>query len=484
MAYILSQNNIRYTIDKILTETYGILFTKSGNELDFSEVSSVPSIYLNFSKPANSEIFIAFLINNTWCRITNTGGLVSFSTTMPDINLLRSNGNTPESLQAVSNFNIFTGKKVGLAIGLYTTDKVNAVPKIKIAFNVTYNTQRLSCTELSPVYDFEEPVTVNNISFSHDTNAGGSASLYARAVSSDGEQIDYTDINYLKGQRVSSIQFKAEYLVPEVGAASAKINNVDLIYSPAKALTSGVTSGEIISLTQNWFMNLSQVRMNVKHKKLINSQIKAQCALRNSPSIVTGEILGTGTGGRLVFGLSNTWGLKYDTIKLYYDNQRVYSDFEFNTQTGRITCTPPEGAIVSCDYACEWGKEIWQDMSLTSRYELDDIEISEFRLSTDENNKTVCAVKIILEMTEGKITGEILGTGSGISQTFRLSHRVNEGNIKIYSNGQALSNKNWYLLDDPQYVRIAAPRNAKITANYDWISETPEVYQFASVFGE
>jgi len=86
-------------------------------------------------------------------------------------------------------------------------------------------------------------------------------------------------------------------------------------------------------------------------------------------------------------------------------------------------------------------------------------------------------------MTEGKITNENLGKGTGISQTYKLTHHVKDGAIKIYSNGSALSTKNWYLLEDTQYVRISATNGASITASYDWISESPEVYQIAAVYG-
>lgn len=483
MAYITSQNNIRYALDNLQTETYGILFTKTGSELDFTGISSISGINLNFSKPGNSQIFIAFNISNTWCVLSSSGNIGIFSDTTPDINMLKTYGMTPEQLQAVTFWDNLVQKKVGLAIGLYTTDKNNAIPKIKLSFNVLYPSQLLTYSELSPVFDFEEPVTIADFSYQDETASGGSAVLYARADLSDGEKFSYTDLNNLKGKTITQLQYKADYHVPEIGAAYARINNVNMIYSLGSAKTSGVTSGEIISITQNWFMNISQVRMNVKHGKLINAKITAQCTFRREPSRVSGEILGTGNGGKITFALANSRGLKYDTIKLYYDNQRVYSDFEFNTQSGRVTCDAPQGSIVSCDYEYNWENETWHDMTLATRYELDDIEVSEFRLSTTEKNKSVSAVKVILEMTEGKITNEKLGKGTGISQTYKLTHHVKDGAIKIYSNGSALSTKNWYLLEDTQYVRISATNGASITASYDWISESPEVYQIAAVYG-
>ena len=491
MANIQAQNNIRYSIDNLVDSIEGLLLTKENSRLNFAGVSTVPSVDMDFSQPGKSKILIAFQIDsynsysNCWFYINSSGQPVFLSQSTLDIDALISNGNTPASLRSVDNFNVFAGKSVGIAIYLYTDDGVNSIPKISLAFNVTYSSQLLSTTKYSEAYKFENPVLVNSIVADKNENSGGTVSLTASAVKEDGTFINYTDPANLRGFRVSSVQFKADYYVPAIGSAYSRLNSVNFIYSQGSAVTSGVSSGEIVSITQNWFMNIQQVRMNIKHAKLINAKISAAVAFRTEPMRVSGEVIGYGSGARSVYNLANKSGIKYDTIKLYFDNQRVYSNYEFNTQAAHVICEAPDGVIVSCDYEYGWENETWLPMELSAIYELDDCERSEFRLilPDGQENKSVCAVKIILEMTEGRITRESIGKGKGVLTTYKLSHRVLDGNIQIFSNGSSLSNKNWYLTEDTQYVRIAAVNGAALTASYSWISETPEVYQMAAVFG-
>lgn len=87
-------------------------------------------------------------------------------------------------------------------------------------------------------------------------------------------------------------------------------------------------------------------------------------------------------------------------------------------------------------------------------------------------------------MTSGHINNEVLGTATGNARSYRLAKRVLDGKITITTNGNTLSTKNWRLLDDPQYISVAAPAGQTVRASYDWLSETPTVYQFAGVFAE
>ncbi len=480
--YVSNNDSIRYSVDTFNEAKSGVLISNPGSEIDFSAVSSVPSVNLYYEKPGNSEIYIAFKIANSWCKVNQNGTLLSISENNPDFDTLKNSANTPETLRQVQNFNIFSGKKIGVAIGLFSDDIDNSKPKIRLSFNTANSSQSLTRSELSSIYTFDTPILINNIDVSKSEQLGGTVDVTARAVLEDNTSIDYSDVMTLYGKKVKELQFKGFFKVPAIETAYSKINEVKCVYSTGNAITSGVTLGEIISVTQNWYMNLSQVRMNIRHAKLRQSSITAYAAFRNEPVYVTGEVLGSGSGGRKTFVLQNSTGLKYDTLKLYYDGVRVFSGFEFNTEAGRITCNAPLGVIVSCDYQYKWENEIWQEMTLHNRYDLDDYENSEFRLAISDENKKVCAVKVNLQMNEGNTYSENLGKGTGNIQTYVLKHKVKNGNIKIYANGSILASKNWYLMDDPQYVRIAANSGVNLTASYDWISETPEVYQIAAVF--
>jgi len=203
-----------------------------------------------------------------------------------------------------------------------------------------------------------------------------------------------------------------------------------------------------------------------------------------SLTLSRGETLGIGSGGRKTFQLAHTGGIKYDSFKLYYDNIQVFDTFELNCEVGRVTCEAPEGVIVSCDYAYGWDYEQWHQMTLTSRYAMEDYDQSEFRYSQTDNTKSMAAIKIVLGMTSGHITGEVIGNGAGTARSYKLSHRILDGKISLTANNATVNSKNWLLLDDPQYVSVAAGSGQVIRATYDWISESPVVYQFAAVFAE
>ena len=517
MANISTQNNIRFAIDNLSRDVYGILLTKAGSELDFSNVTSIPEIILDYYQPNLTEIYLAFFVNNSWCGITSSGWLDPFilgsessnifsmsdnnfsgsvgifgdningrQININDFDTLRVYGNTPTSLLEIENFDVLAGKKVGVAIGLYTMDFYTAIPKIKMGFKVKSSVDQFTTSEYSPVYDFEKSILLGNVSSNFDVSDNAEVKLFMRAISDENEEIEYTQPENLKGKRVNQIQFRADYSVQNINIDYANLLSAKLIYTPGKFITTENNSGEIVSITQNWYMDISQVRMTIKHKPLINSTIRAFCAFRNEPVQVNHEILGQGDGTIKIFTLQNISGINYDTIKLYYDNQPVLSTFDFNDNTGKITCTPPDGAIVSCDYEYNWGNETWHEMTLSERYELEEQEASEFKftISKSEKNKSVCAVKISLALTEGIIIDEQIGIGRGVMQTYKLSHKIKEGNINIFVNGLLLSPNNWLITDETDYVRIAAPKNSRITANYTWISETPEIYQFAAVFNE
>ena len=231
-------------------------------------------------------------------------------------------------------------------------------------------------------------------------------------------------------------------------------------------------------------MPLHHCRLTINHAPLENSTLKAYVTFREQPKDIRGETLGIGSGGRKTFQLAHTGGIKYDSFKLYYDNVQIYDAFELNCEVGRVTCEAPEGVIVSCDYSYGWDFEQWEQMTLTSRLAMEDYDQSEYRFSQPENTKSMAAIKIVLGMTSGKITNEIIGTGAGTARSYKLSHRILDGKISLTANGSAINSRNWLLLNDPQYVSVAAGAGQVIRATYDWISEPPVIYQFAAVFAE
>jgi hypothetical protein len=226
--------------------------------------------------------------------------------------------------------------------------------------------------------------------------------------------------------------------------------------------------------------------MTVKHAPLKDSRLKAYVSFRDQPTVVHGEQVGIGNGETSTFQFANPNGIKYDSVRVYFDGQRIYSGFEVNTEVGRITCLAPDGTVVTSDYEYGWTAEVWHEMDPSGTIPTLDHDMTEYRYLSPSDGvpKSLCAVKVAMEMTDGHIDLESVGTGTGKLKTYPLVHIVKDGAITVYANSSPLAATHWALADDAKAIRAAATAGAALTVEYDWISETPVVYQFIAVFGE
>ena len=484
MANITAQNPIRYQIDTLSYTLTGVIASSSSSYADLTAASSVTGINISGNQPANSNRYFAFRVNNKWGKLTSAGAFQAFSANNTEFSNIEANGNTTAELSALTNIPGLAGQNVGVAIAMSTTDPVNSLPTCSISFSCVTDSQKLQNIQYSPVYNLGSGAQLISLSADTENIAGGNVTVQAQATLDDGTVTDWKDYNLLNGQKCKAIQFRGIYQVSSIGAASCSINNASIIYSDGSSLASGLTDGEIITQTMDWYMPIHSCRLTVNHSPLENSNISAYVAFREQPKQSRRENLGIGTGARKTFQLAHTNGIKYDSFVLYFDSSRVFTEYELNTEVGRVTCIAPEGVIVSCDYDYGWDTEEWHEMRLSSRISMGDFDRSEYRLSQPSNSKSMAAIKIKLSMTSGRISNEVLGSGTGTARSYRLTKRVLDGKISITANNSTLSTKNWKLLEDPQYISIAAAAGSTIRATYDWISETPTVFQFAAVFAE
>lgn len=484
MSNITSQNPIRYTIDTLSSALSGVIASNSSSTINLAGASAVKGITVHGSQPSGTNRFFAFRLNNQWGKLTSSGTFQAFTSNSADYDNIAEHGNTAAELQALTNIPALAGKTFGIAIALYAQDPTNAVPSARLTFNCSTDTQQLQNTEYSPVYELGAGSQVIALNAETNVSGGGSVNVFAQATLDDGTVTGWKTLDSFKGIKAKSMQFRGDYKASTVGNSSAQITNAYVVYSDGSSLASGLTNGEIITATQDWYMPLHHCRLTIKHAPLENSTLKAYVAFREQPIDIRGETLGIGSGGRKVFQLAHTGGLKYDSFKLYYDNVQIFDTFELNCEVGRVTCEAPEGVIVSCDYSYGWDFEEWNQMTLSSRYSMEDYDQSEYRFSQPSNSKSMAVIKIVLGMTSGHINNEVIGTGAGTARSYKLSHKILDGKISLTANNSAISAKNWLLLDDPQYVSVAASSGTTIRASYDWISESPVVYQFAAVFAQ
>lgn len=484
---ITSSQAGKWTVDTLNLNAQGVYISDS-NALDCSNAAKVSGFNLNYTQPGNSKIFIMFQINNKWGYLNTSGAFVEVSSSAPTFETLKISGNTPANLQALSSVPALQNNYAGVAVGLSSDDTANSVPQITIAAKCETSSQTLRIEKLSPVFEFENGAQIISITPHYTISGNGNFTLIGRFAGEDGKFSGWYTAAELVGTFAHSLQFNAVFTVEALNSSdAAALDYVAIVTAENNSHTQGTPSvegaGKIITNTLNWYVPINECRLTVKHEPLEYSEIRAFVSLRKAPKQITGENLGVGTGGRKTFQIANTDGIKYDAFKLYYDGARVFSDFELNTQAGRVSCTAPEGVIISCDYEYGYDSETWLEMKSSSRVSYETYDATEFKLLMPDNNLTVAAVKLEMIINKGTITREYIGLGTGRTKSYKLSHAVDAGNITVYNNTAKLDSK-FYTVheEDTKYISVAAPSGASLYAAYNWAGASPVIYELAAVF--
>ena len=503
MAKILSQDSIRFNIDTLKTEKHALIVMKAGHFLDCTNTTSINGFNISYSQPTNTRIAFLFTTGDTldnsqmyaegethsgeisddtargaWFKLTASGYARLVESTSLTYESVIEYGNTISELQALTNIPAFKGYRVRVAIALLSTDSVYA-PSVSLSIKATNTTQQTSKTEYSPLYEIGENGQIINITANSTVSNNGTISIQGDI----NESGNWQNINALAGQDAKTLQLRAIMNAPQVNSSTVTLSNVNIIYSPDSGIINGDGTSEIISTTHNWYKPIKYARVVVKHEPLKDSNIKVYASFRAKPSICEGEILGTGDGATHTYLLKNKSGLNLDSIKIFYDNEQIFSGYSANCEAGQIICNAPAGVIITCNYEFGWSNEEWQELNFRQLTRKPDYDESEYYLKNSQVGY-ICAIKIALQTRTGNISNEVIGTGKGRSETYKLSHPVKEGNITITANNSALSANNFYIMEDPQFIKISATSGATLRASYTWISEPPIIYEFHGVFNE
>jgi hypothetical protein len=474
MANITQQEPIRYQIDDADFSLSGLITIPPEFGLDCTNASVVKGFVVTGAEPDGTARKVGFYVDGTLYKLDPDGSLVVIYSVEED-------GNTVPELEEITAVPGFVGKNVGVSIYLYAENAEGAIPSIKIKALAESYSQQTVKEELSSIYVLGAGSQVIKLEASTSVSDGGSAVVEARADGGAwGELASFT------GTSASTIQFRATLTASNIGVSSAKLEYASIQYRGGHGIVAGTGTAELVSITDDWHIGIRNCRMTAKHAPLKDSRLKAYVSFRDQPTVVQGEQLGIGNGEMKFFQFANPNGIKYDSVRVYFDGQRVYSGVEVNTEVGRATCLAPDGAVVTADYEYGWTAEVWNEMEFLGTIPTLDHDITEFRylLPSGDVSKSLCAVKIAMEMTEGHVDLESIGAGTGKMKTYPLAHIVKKRAITVYAGSTPLPASSWALADDAKAIRVAATTGAALTVEYDWISETPAVYQFIAVFGE
>ena len=481
---ISAQDNRIFTLDTLSHVSYGVIISKPDNGIDCRNADKVNRLIITADQPSGTGIFFAFNTGEDWFRIASDGSAVYISHDEPDFETLRSNGNSVNSLSSVSNITAFVKKLVRVAIAVSSPDPDNYAPSVKISADCSVSSQTLYYTEYSPVYDLGDNAVITDIPFDTVLASGGTVDVSAKIIRPDDSESSWLTREQIRGAQAKAVQIKAVYYAPTPGVSSAKISQLYINYYRNSSAVPSAT-GRIYSLTQDWYMSIKSARVNIRHSALNESTMKVYAAFRKSPGHVIKENLGVATGERKTFQLSHSGGILFDSVKIFVDGSQIFSGYELNGESARVTVTAPEGSIITASYDYGWDKEQWREMSLVSRTSLDDYDMSEYRIDT-EGGFSVSAFMIETSGTSGHVHSQTLGLGTGYAKTYTLLHRAVKTPYVEYGdethNTAVLDPKNYALLEDTRLFRVAAPAGVYIRCNYDWQSEPVRIYQVTASY--
>lgn len=484
-------NILRYGLDEAVLDRRGMIRTREGAELDCSGATSVEGIEVGGSEPYGTKRRVAFRIDGLWGALEPSGtpGTASFVPFLEreiSANSVIDEGNTADELRAFSSVPDFAGKKVGMAAALCARFDASEMPSLSLTLKCR-NVNDTFVKELtSPELDFGTASEISSVRVDRSSSNGGSVSVKARLTLQDGTVTDWLTVPEIEGRAARKVQYRATLQAETIGSSVAVLNEVLTEYARGIGVISGKGVVEIVSVTRNWHIPLRSLRMRVRHARLKDSVLSCHVAFRDVPKTVVGENVGVGTGETATYQLAHVGGLHHDPLRVYFDGVRQYAGYEFNAEVGRVTCAAPVGAAVTVDYEYGWGMEDWQSMRNDGTVPGLDFDATEFvyALPPGGTPKSICAVKIALETTGGDARGEVLGQGTGALKSYPLAHVAKQGSPVVYADGVRLPDTAWSLSSDGTTLRVSASSGAALTADYDWLSETPKVRQFVAVFAE
>ena len=249
----------------------------------------------------------------------------------------------------------------------------------------------------------------------------------------------------------------------------------------------GGTGGEVFITKPATFINeatganlpVSRAHLSIKHDNIADINISAEIALRNA-TFVKGEIIGAGDGMANTVTLAHTNGLTHYKFAVYFDGELQTSGITFNTKTGEVSFTAPEGVAVSADYFYNWGTEEFVSMEKAGTFpdrKNPAKATTQFTFAGAAGN--VATLRLKFSRASGTATNEIVATATGNPQAFRLAHHANYNEITVTP-----STATYRFKSASEAIVVKANAGEQITVSYNWRGKAFYVDSFACVFDE
>lgn len=417
--------------------------------------------------------------------------------------------------------NVITGTGLGKSLILYDREKVigdyNGSKTVKIdiskvvsrAGTVSYVNQSMRFIEnLYLAFDF------------NGMNFGGRDGLITEFFRGDSNNVDKTSVNVdcivagddsIDVDSVEGLVIGAGYLLVE-GKKSEEVkikeiivsgginriileNNIVQTFTPkvTKLCRSnakfgkGYVTGDNVIFTTKLFKfdhDINRAHMSVKHERIPDTEIFADIATHNGTEFVKGEIIGIGNGTAQTVTLANTTYIANQEFALYFDGVKQNSGFSFSPSDGKVTFNAPNGAVVQVDYIYNFIAEDWQEMYRNLTYRDDknsERATTQFHFAAQykSNAGKIIAIRLKLKQNSGTVTNEIIGTGNGAPQGFKLPHHAIKKTISV-----SPVTATWTYKEKIDTIVINAPMSTPIQISYDWKARPFKIDSFAVILNE
>lgn len=448
---------------------------KSRACFDLTDETSCAGFIISGTEPPNTRRKIIFQIDDQLYKFNN-GALILYEERGEFADIIEG-GNTVGELLELQTVPDFVGKKIFPIIALEADETAQVMPKISLRLKVNCYNDRYIKTEYSPVYNLRDGAKIKEIRSSIYTNGNATVNLYARVNNPVTGWSDWKFLPEITNAPATQIQFKAVYRVVTLdGSDFGAVNYIQVLYSTDGEKLSGSTQ-EIISLAQDYDHDLKTAYLLVKHSELVDAELKAYVNLSAAPARRENILLGVGTGEEQTLSLAYNAvvdkNVAQDSIHLEIDG-KTFTDFYFDTENSTVTLKADAGAEIYGSWDSGLDSENWREMELDYSQAQDNYFASRFIYRTNEENKKVAAVKIVLTRLSGNVETTEIGTGTGSLQIFALPHKAKAETLS--------ASGAWRYDEEGQILKTVANIDMPLTAGYSWQGNLPRVYSYIAGF--
>lgn len=428
----------------------------------------------------------------TWFKLTSSNGVASMTTAAPTQDLtvdsVLAEGNAVADLTGITSIPSFVGKSVYAAAAHVVPFGAAVAPALKLALKGHNNQDQYQWDEPSAEYHLADS-DVSIVSVTADTATTGQASAAVTvSLKQNGTWSGWMSMIDTKDKKASDIKYKATYSVTKLdGTDTAKVNKVSVIYCAGTSTVSGDTA-EILTITQNYDNSIGFAECLIKHKELMDAQIRSYVALRAAPKKRTMINVGTGNGKTqtVKLGIKDSQGnivpdsgINHDTLAVQFDAKPTFG-YGYNTEVSELTFTADNDVAVTASYEYGWEPETWVEMTKATTQPYNDTghygTKFEYEVPSGMDGKTISNMKTVLYRPSGTVTDEVIGTATGKKQLIVLPHFARKESI--------VCSGSWSYDDNSRILTVVDDKGNAIKISYSWIAETQEIYGLTAGWAE